>query len=107
VIPSKSISPNYSIWTKIYQETLVRIINIMRKSQEIKWIYIFHRHMYSLRTHEHSTALLHAETCSTHNFLIKLAILSLTVICQNGCFDAILKFTLFVDSPLYKSISWK
>jgi hypothetical protein len=43
-------------------------------------IYIFHRHMYPLCTHELSTALLHASTCSTRNFLIKLALLLLIVV---------------------------
>jgi hypothetical protein len=65
--------------------------------------YIFHRRMYPLCTHELSTALLHVWTCSTRDFLIKLAILSLTGSCQNGCVDTILKFTLFTDSPSYKT----
>jgi hypothetical protein len=59
----------------------------------------FHRHVYPLCTHELITALLHICTCSARNFLIKLAILSLTVNCQNGCVDAILKLTLFIDFP--------
>jgi hypothetical protein len=57
--------------------------------------------MYPLCTHELSTALLLVWTCSTSNFLIMLAILSLTVNFQNGCIDAILKFTLSSNSPSY------
>jgi hypothetical protein len=57
--------------------------------------------MYPLCTRELSTALLHVWTCSTRNFLIKLAILSLTVSFQNGSVDGILKFILFIDSPSY------
>jgi hypothetical protein len=60
-----------------------------------------HRRMYPLCTHELGTALLHVWTRSTGNFLIKLAVLSLTVSCQNGCVDAILKFPLFIDSTSY------
>jgi hypothetical protein len=59
--------------------------------------------VYPLCTHELSIALLHVWTCSkTPNFLIKLAVLPLTVSCQNGCVDAVPKFTLFIDSPSYK-----
>jgi hypothetical protein len=54
--------------------------------------------IYPLFIHEPSTALLHVWICSTLNFLIKLVKLSLTVSCRNGCVDAILKFTLFIDS---------
>jgi hypothetical protein len=52
--------------------------------------------MYPLCTHDLSTVLLHAWTCSTRSFLIKLLILSLTVSCQNGCVEAVLKFALFI-----------
>jgi hypothetical protein len=50
---------------------------------------------------ELSTTLLHVWTCSTSNFLITLTILPLTVSCQNGRVDAILEFTLFIDSLSY------
>jgi hypothetical protein len=45
------------------------------------------------------TVLLQLWACSTRNFLIKLVISSLTVSCQNSCVDAVLKFTLIIDSP--------
>jgi hypothetical protein len=66
-----------------------------RESQSVRRIYIFHRHVYPLCTHELSSVLLHVWTYSTRNFLLKLAILSLTVSCQNGCIDAILEFTIY------------
>jgi hypothetical protein len=37
----------------------------------------------------------------TCNFIIKLAILSLTVSYQYACVDGMIKFTLFMDSPSY------
>jgi hypothetical protein len=57
------------------------------------------QHLYPLPTHELGTTLLHVLTYSTGNFLPRLAILSLTVSCQNGCVDTVLKFTSFVDLP--------
>jgi hypothetical protein len=68
--------------------------------QKIRWTYIFHRHMYPL-----CTAILQVWTYSTRNVLIKLAILSLTATCQNSCVDAVLKFTIFIDSPSYLMIN--
>jgi hypothetical protein len=49
-------------------------------------------------------SVLHYCMSGTRNFLIKLAVLSLTVSCKNGCFDDILEFSLFIDSPSYKVI---
>jgi hypothetical protein len=57
--------------------------------------------MYPLCTYELSTELLYVCKCNTGNFFIKLAKLSLTVSCQNGCVDVILKFILFIESPPY------
>jgi hypothetical protein len=59
----------------------------------------FFTDIYPLCTLELSTAFLHVWTCNIRNFLINLAILSLTVCFKNDCVDAILKFTLFIDSP--------
>jgi hypothetical protein len=49
-----------------------------RDSQSVRRIYIFHRHVYPLCTHELSSVLLHVWTSSSRNFLLKLAILSLS-----------------------------